>query len=302
MPIDAPRIACFGGLHVDVTAVALGSVRPGTSNPVRTTSRPGGVATNVARVLARLGESVVVCSAVGDDGAGRMLLDALSREGVDASGVQMTGSPTARYTAVVEPDGTLFLGLADAAIYDGLGDEWVAKAVAAAEPCGIWMLDANLPAEGIRAVVAAAADRLVVADPVSVSKAPRLLSILDSLGVVFPDGAELAVLSGSADGAEGAAMLHSRGPVVVASFGAAGVVVADGTGVAQRPAPAVEQVADETGAGDALLAGYLHGVVQGDADPVRWGLAAAALAVSEEGSVPPRLTADAVATLVAARR
>jgi pseudouridine kinase len=283
--------------------MALDTLRPATSNPVRTMTRTGGVATNVARVLARLGESVVVCSAVGDDPAGTSLIDHLRAEGIDTAGVaRLPDAATARYTAVVGPDGSLFVGLADAAVYDALGDEWAVAAVRAAQSCDIWMLDTNLPAGVLAAIIAAAGDRTVAADPVSVPKAGRLDGVLGSLSVVFPDGAELQALTGSSDPSAGATALHARGPTVVASLGADGLVVAGGDGVERRPALPVERVADETGAGDALVGGYLHGVIAGDDDPVLWGLAAAALAVSQEGSVPPGITRSAVGEMVAATR
>jgi pseudouridine kinase len=298
-----PRVACIGGLHIDITAMSLDPIRPATSNPVRTSARYGGVAANVAQVLAALGDSVVLCSAVGDEAAGSTLETVMRGKGIDTAGVvKVRGSVTARYTAVVDPDGSLFVGIADAAIYDRLGGEWVATALGAADPCDIWVLDTNLPGAVIEAIVGAAGGRLVVADPVSVPKSVRLTAVLEDLSVVFPDTAELRVLTGESESSAAAAALHRRGPAVVATLGAKGVLVARDGAVEARPARSVPMVVDETGAGDALLAGYLHGVIRGDDDPVAWGLAAAALAVSEEGSVPPGLTRPAVEAMVAAAR
>ena len=50
--------------------------------------------------------------------------------------------------------------------------------------------------------------------------------------------------------------------------------------------PAV--MVDPTGAGDALLGGWVAGTVQGS-DPLRLGLAAASVVVEQRGAVPPDL-------------
>ena len=87
--------------------------------------------------------------------------------------------------------------------------------------------------------------------------------------------------------AELALALVGRGAAgVVVTLGAAGVVIADPQGVRSLPArPAT--VVDVTGAGDALVAGTLSGLVAGAvlADAVRIGIAAAAFTVAGPASV-----------------
>jgi sugar/nucleoside kinase (ribokinase family) len=68
------------------------------------------------------------------------------------------------------------------------------------------------------------------------------------------------------------------------------VVTADEGGVAHHDAIAPDRVVDVTGAGDALVAGVVLGELSGGRiPPLRWGLAAASLAVEGRGAAPPDL-------------
>ena len=187
------RIACLGGAHLDTKAHLLSTPRTGSSNPATVTRSPGGVACNVARNLARLGAEVVLCSVAGDDMAAASLRATLSAEGVEYVATT-SDRPTASYQAVLDPEGGLFIGIADMEVYDTIGRAWVAEAVQAAEGADLWVVDANLPVRVLEALVEASPVP-VLADPVSAAKAVRLPPILDRLAVVFPDRAEAAVLA-----------------------------------------------------------------------------------------------------------
>ena len=116
------RISCLGGVDLDTKAHLAAPVRLGTSNPAAMTRTPGGVASNVARSLARLGVPVVLCSLVGDDEQAAALRADLVATGVDISGVSIDPSRrTAGYVAVLDPDGSLVLGVADMGIFDEIG-------------------------------------------------------------------------------------------------------------------------------------------------------------------------------------
>jgi len=53
------------------------------------------------------------------------------------------------------------------------------------------------------------------------------------------------------------------------------------------------KVSDVTGAGDALVAGYVYAMIAGEAyEPALWGLAAASLTVETEESITPNLSRE----------
>jgi pseudouridine kinase len=88
------RIACIGGAHIDRHGVLKEPFVAGTSKPVNIATSFGGVARNVAENLARLGCEVATVSRVGDDEAGRSVVQHLRSLGVDTSMMSVAARAT----------------------------------------------------------------------------------------------------------------------------------------------------------------------------------------------------------------
>src|SRR5215475_13906112 len=120
-PMMSEKILCIGAAHIDRRARAIAPVVAGSSNPVRLSTGWGGVARNVAETLARLGAKVALLSRVGSDAEADRLIGALAALGIDTGRVvRAPDAATASYTALIDPDGELVVGIADMAIYDGM--------------------------------------------------------------------------------------------------------------------------------------------------------------------------------------
>jgi pseudouridine kinase len=288
-----------------------GPLRPGTSNPVVSTLKPGGVSRNVAEALARLGCDVALFSIVGEDEAGRILMGGLDDAGVDVAGVTRSARhPTGAYTAVLGPSGRLEFGLADMEILEEADATWAESLVPALSGRGIWFLDANLQADALSALVESKpAGTTVLADPVSVAKSERLRPVLSGVDVLFPDRHEAGALSrmpaviGEDQVAGAAGRILEMGPgAVVVTLGAEGVFVADEARSEAVPAIAPHgPLSDVTGAGDALVAGYIFGLSRRRGDPLQLGLAAGSLALEGGGNLS-MLSADRVVERARAER
>ncbi|MBN2113472.1 MAG: carbohydrate kinase family protein [Acidimicrobiia bacterium] len=293
------KVACIGAVHIDAKARLVGEAHPATSNPARVVRTPGGVAGNVARNLGRLGLPVSLFSIIGDDAEGRALLGELHAAAVDTSGVRRsTGPPTASYLAVLDRDGRLMVAAADMEVYEALDPSWADRVGRTLARFDAWVLDANLPGPTLARLMEYAGEALVVGDPVSVPKAPRLGGVLPRLDAVFPDRAEALVLAGLPPGAEAsvaaaAAGVRRRGArSVIVSLGSRGAYVDESAGTRQvAPVPA-RSVVDVTGAGDAQIAGYVYGLSRPDGvhHPLEWGMAAASLTVETIDSARADLT------------
>ncbi len=299
----ADTVACIGGIVVDRKARVIESLHPGTSNPVTVSSCPGGVVCNIARNLAKLGCEAAIFSAVGRDSAGDLVLRDLESPNLDLSGVcHSPNRATASYTAVLDEKGQLFIGLADMAIFEELDLAWADSITPAIAKSKFWILDANLPAATIERLLRAnKADAEVFVDPISVAKSARLRNVLDKIDVLFPNSKEAAVLSGRAvatpdDVVEAAAEIRRRGVgTVVVTLGEAGIYADDGVQASFIPAIGARKVCDVTGAGDALVAGYVYATIARERyDPALWGLAAASLTLETEDSIAPNLSRESV--------
>ncbi len=295
------RIVCLGAVNQDVKARVSSPVIMGTSNPGHVDRSVGGVAANIARNLARLEMPVTLASAVGDDTVGRAMLGSLRADGVDTAGVTVvTGGRTGSYVAVLDDEGELAAAVADVEILDGLEPAWATRTAGALTDADVWVIETNLPEAVIGAVLDLRPSGVtVVADPVSVPKAGRLLRHLERIDVLLPAVTEGAALVGIEDArgrvTDVAVRLADLGVgTVLLKLGAGGVLVVTRHRTELVPAIPPDHVTDVTGAGDAMAAGYLYGLAIAAADPVRYGLAAASLTVERGETVAPGMSVDAV--------
>ena len=266
----------------------------GTSNPVAGERAFGGVARNVAENLARLRLSVSLLSLVGDDEAGRAVLAHTAGAGVDVGACTvLPGKRTAEYVAVLQPDGELLLALADMAIFDAFTPELLEGRLNG----DLVFADCNLPAQTLEALIAQGrhASLRLALDAVSVPKSARLPRDLRGVDLLFLNRDQAAALTGGGEPAEMVGALRGRGVrSVVLTLGPGGTIVA-GERVWQLPAPRA-QVVDVTGAGDALIAGTLYGLLRGAALPAaaELGMNAARLTLESAQSVSPGLSPERI--------
>ena len=310
-----PWAVVVGGAAWDVKARSLDPVRLHTSNPAVVSRTPGGVGRNIAEGIARLGARVHLVAAVGTDEAGRELLGRTAEAGVYTDRVVDSPHPTGSYLAALDADGELVVGLSDFAATDALDVAGVSRAQELVARAGVVVVDANIPeavADWVLGVAVAGGARVVL-EPVSVAKAGRVAPLLRPERPVFavtPNADELAALAGrpvtdSEDGLVAAAAdLHARGVHHVwVSRGSAGSLLVSPGRLVRLPAVPAE-VADVTGAGDALTAGFVHGLLSG-ADPAeaaRHGHLAAALTVASGHTVRPDLGVAFAAALAGSGR
>jgi pseudouridine kinase len=289
-------VVVVGGMNVDTLARISGEMVPRSSNPGTTLTAHGGVGRNVAENLARLGSPVRMIGMVGEDDLGAGLLEHLTTLAVDVHGVRRTSTRTGSYTAVLDRDGSLVVGVADMAATDSLGPEHVdAESVRGAS----WLvLDGNLRTDTVAHCLALAAEQQVpvVLDPVGVAKAARL-GALPGLHTFTPNRDELRAWAGTDDVEAARRHAHDQGiEVVWLRDGADGSTLhtTDGTAATLRLPPA--PVVDVTGAGDAMLAAYVHRLRAGDpvTDAGWFATAAAWLTVGSTSAVRPDLTEDLV--------
>ena len=291
------RILVIGGANQDVKARSSAGAVARTSNPGTVRTTPGGVGRNVAENLARLGSPVALVAAVGADPFGDDLLATTAESGVDISGVLRGDEPTGTYVAVLDADGELVSAVADMAATATLGpDDLTADLVGGAS---MVVLDGNLRPDTLgRALdLCAAAGVSVVLDPVSVPKASALqreLSWARPVLAMTPNSDEVAALGG-------VDTLHHRGTELVWVRRGPDGSTMSGPGGALDVAPVLAaEVVDVTGAGDAMLAAFVHALLGGaaPADAASYGHAAAALTVASPHTVRPDLTDALVRSLL----
>jgi len=236
---------------------------------------PGGKALNQAVALARLGAQVTAVGAVGDDGLGRDVLAALTRDRIDVSWVESRERvATTVCLCFVSDDG-------DSAIVWHIDDDVAVKpeTVHAAAPAfdgaDAVLMTFELPVPTIRDTINAAGrcgvrvfvqPAPVLADPASAASFPW-----DQVDVLVPNEIEArALLNGgtglSADALAAALSRDLAVPTVVVTLGASGCVAHNGGTTCRYPAQKTTAV-DTTGASDAFTAALAAHLTAGASEP-----------------------------------
>jgi ribokinase len=296
-------IVVLGDVMVDVVCHLSGPIAPGSDSPASISMAGGGSAANVAAWLAVAGATPVLVGRVGADERGAAAEAALLATGVETRLAVDTERPTGTCVVLVAPDGERSM-VPDAGANDGLADsdlpDELLKPGSHLHVAGYALLREG-SREAARAAIARARARgvSVSVDPSSAALlSPAFVDEVAGAGLLFPNAAEAAALSGEPDPERAARALAERVPEVVVTLGARGALWTDGREVCRVPASPANGsgegggqsggVVDTTGAGDAFAAGLLAARIT-DASPeeaLRAGCRLAARAVRTAGARP----------------
>jgi pseudouridine kinase len=300
---DGP-VLVIGAAGVDIVGRAVADLLPETSNPGRVRISHGGVARNVAENLAHLGTETLLMTAVGDDPLGHQILARVEGEGVDISACIVDSSrQTGAYIAVLNRQGSLHHGLDDMGVIGCISPQALQQQQGLFERAAVLVLDCNLPPSTLATAFefARQANLPVAVDPTSSSLAHRLRPHLANIWLLSPNEREAEELcpmqiphADEARAIEAARHLTSHGiDMVMITRAEFGVGYATSEGSGQVPAVKTE-VADPTGAGDALLATVIFSLMNEipPDESVRLGVTAASLTLRSRDSVVPDLSLE----------
>jgi ribokinase len=270
------RVVVVGSVNADLVVAVEALPGPGeTVAGGRFARWGGGKGANQAVAAARLGASVALVGAVGDDPFGDDAVRELAAEGVDVSAVARAGAPTGVALIVVDEAGENQIAVASGANAE-------VKVEGASFAGAVVLLGHEVPEAAV--IAGAEAGGRVILNPAPAREIPA--RVLAAHPILTPNASEAAQLTGERDPEAAARALaaRSRAPVLV-TLGADGALLLDARDVERIPAPRVD-VVDTTGAGDtvngALAAELAAG--RGLRDAARFALAAAALSTRAEGA------------------
>jgi len=296
---ETAAITCIGGAVLDRI---LKLEQPGiaqTSQPASSSETRGGVARNVSENLARLGETVKMISIVGNDDAGSKVIEATQAAGVDMTLVDRQASgETGTYTAIMEPNGDLYLGVADMAIMDGLNTGLLDKHLQHIVGSSIVFADTNCTAELLEALIGKCRtnDIKLAIDAVSIPKFEKLPTDLTGVTYLFCNRDEAHALYGDHPTKELAGRLIERGVSnIIITNGNKPVVCRNSSESFSVEIPKTT-ITDVSGAGDAFVAGTLHGISTQKTlqEAAKLGVIAATLTIQSELRNSPKLNSNAL--------
>jgi pseudouridine kinase len=288
------KIVVIGGTNLDVKGFSQAFPVGGDSNPGKVMTSPGGVARNIAENLARLQREVLLCTVLGKDLQGDLVIAHCRASGIDVSHIQIKERcSTGSYLALMDHEGELALAVSDMTINDSIGEDDTSPWISALKGASLLVLDSNFPERVILDLIDAAAllSIPVLADPVSTAKCGKLLSRTGKLAWIFPNRLEWSAMTGIPVDAP----FPKKNPLpcgAIVTLGDEGVYLlpppASGEAPFRIPAPEAA-IRDASGAGDALVAGFAWAMSGGCTIPeaAAAGVAAAALTLESDWTVSP---------------
>ena len=289
----------IGGANVDINGHSSAVLTTHDSNPGTISQSPGGVGRNIAENLARLGEHVHLIASIGLDQRGNWLIEQTRASGVETHNILRHDTlPTGTYLAINNDSGQLQAAIADMRIIDTLDAQKLSSKQALLQSAYSIIIDANLSSDTIEWLARQSLSAQLVADAVSTAKASRLRPILAKLTLlkVNQDEARAILDSNETDPNKLAkALLDAGVDEVLLSLGSQGVLFTSAEHSQQKICYPTVPVSD-TGAGDALLAGYLSACQQNKSldDSLSFALACAAMTLESAHANYPELTVQNV--------
>jgi pseudouridine kinase len=302
MRMNSAQVIVVGAASIDTKGRPRKALVPGTSNPGDIRISVGGVGRNIAEGLARLGVRTTLLSAVGDDEWGQRILECTAAGGVDVSRVLVnTDHHSGAYLAILDEAGEKSISIDDMDIMELVTPQYIYAHRRWIKEADMVVMDANLSPKAIRSLISAAKkyDVPVCADPTSAILAQRLIKHLPDLYMITPDVSEAEVLcearlASRSEATRAAKRLVAMGvDIAIITLAEKGLCYA--TSEVSGYIPAIRsEVVDRTGAGDALTAGVVFGLLNDFPidEAVRLGVSAATLTLQYKETVCPDLSLE----------
>jgi len=296
-------VLVIGAANLDIKGYMLGEPIAGSSTSAAIKNGVGGVARNIAENLVLLGVPVTLLTAVGDDYAGEDILNNADDVGIDVSrSLIIENATTGTYMGAISRDGNLFFGMYDLRVLHHITRDYLRLNRDAFRECSMVALDMNLDDDAMLAAFQMAREygKPICVDPTSADRAYRLVPHLPLLDLITPNLAEAQAildcptLHTADDALTAARRLVGLGVgAAVITQAERGACYATTEESGQFPALKVE-IVDSTGAGDALTAAVIFGMLQGIeiGESLQMGLRAAALTLHSAEAVAPDLSLD----------
>jgi ribokinase len=228
---------------------------------------------------------------VGRDGFGSVLLETLSRDGVDTQHIRRDEmAPTGVALITVDQKGQNSIVVAPGA-NGRLTREDLLDSETAFQKAGVVLLQLEIPLSAVSAAVELAHRHgaKVILNPAPAQPLP--VEILKNVDILIPNEREVRQLNeqdSHLTAEQAARRLQELGAgVVVVTLGERGALVLDGSQQEELSGYPVS-VVDTTAAGDAFVAAFAVALVEGlnPREAARWGNAAGAIAVTRPGAQP----------------
>lgn len=255
-------VVCIGAALVDELYHASDSILLHTTNDVTVIKSAGGVSRNIAHQLSLLNIPVQLLTVFGNDVEGAWLKDICKKAGMQIDASITSDAATAKYTAIIDTDGSMFTALLSNAALHLITPEYLAQHKALLNTAAYLLVDANISLAATNWLIDFSNETGIplIIEPVSVPPAKKIAAAnLKGTYLITPNEDELpALCSGAASTKEAQVneLLQRGVKNVWLHRGSKGSTLYNASGAIHLDAPKAT-IVDCTGAGDGSLSGFI---------------------------------------------
>ena len=290
---------CIGATLVDELYFCEQNCIPHTSNSAVKTTSIGGVISNIAQHLALLNLQPSLITALGNDADAEYITKCLQDKGIALQESICAEDSTGKYVSILNTDGNLVVAVCQDISIKYLTPAFLSTKAGYIKGFDLLIVDANIAAESIQWLIdfARANKQKIIIEPVSVAKAGKLAKLnLEGVYMITPNEDELVAMATIESADEPTLVAHflNRGVQQVwIRKGKEGSVICSAEQSLALGVPTIA-ILDSTGAGDAALAGWICGYINGENERTCLQLAhTLALEVLQiKGAVVPSISSD----------
>ena len=264
-----PYCLVIGSSNLDISGTSSKKLLLYDSNESDVFLSSGGVGRNVAENIIRLGNRCFLISAFGDDQFGKYIKKNCIKIGLDISAsITTKKGNTALYLSVHENTGEMVLALNDTSIINNITPKYLEKHRRLISESSVIVIDTNLSQRTMNYIFRNFSQIPIFVDPVSLSKSKKVVSSLKFIHTLKPNLFEAKFLAGIKNKTKNnpediAQKLSQKGlKRFLISLGEKGVFAYNDK-IGKYYESELLSFKNDTGAGDALLAGLVHGHLKG---------------------------------------
>ena len=258
----------IGAQNIDIFAKSDDEYTLYDSNPSKIHVAFGGVGRNIAENLSRLENEVHFITVFGDDFFSKSANKSLEKIGIDTTNsLFIKNRSNSVYLGIMNQENDLFLGLNDMEITKELNSEFLKTKAQFINEFSTIIIDNNLETEALHYLLNTYQDKIIIMDAVSAKKVVKLSAYLDKISILKLNQIELSALSDELETIDKIKHLHIKGAkTLLITNQEKDIILSKKEGIITKKVLGIDTIVNATGAGDAFLSGFIHGVLHNFSD------------------------------------
>ncbi len=252
-------VVCIGAALVDEIFISLAPIDLGTSNPANFSKSLGGVARNIAGLLAQLDHQIELITHIGNDSDGYWIAEKCRQAGIKLNHSIQNEKSTGRFLALINPNGELHAGASYSTVETEVNPEFLQHKSDFLKTAELLIIDCNLSKETIEWLLQFSKQNNIpiIVEPVSLNKSKKLQGAdWNNVLLYTPNEMELGNMESKQSSISN--LLQQGLKNLWIRSGKEGSTIYNLEKTLHLVAAPIE-IVDSTGAGDAALAGWIHG-------------------------------------------